>query len=126
MMRNEPDTAFLCGPTALRTVTGIVNQTTQSADVLADIKSGTHGTTLADLDRLAGLANVGYRAAFRSPGAPLPLPVVIHWKVNHFAAVTESVNGRYRISDPTFGRELWVTEEALDAESSGFYLIPES
>lgn len=126
MMRNEQDIAFLCGPTALGTVAAITQERRASSKVLEVLKSGPKGTTLADLERIADAAELGYRAAIRSKFAPLPLPVVVHWKVNHFAAIVEQVNGLYRVADSTFGRDLWISEDALDHESSGYFLIPES
>lgn len=49
----------------------------------------------------------------------------MHWKVGHFAAIVGKVNGRYHVKDPVFpGQSLWVTPAALDAEASGYFLMP--
>ena len=37
--------------------------------------------------------------AFRSPGAPVIVPSVVHWKVGHFAAITRALSGRYLVQD---------------------------
>ena len=31
---------------------------------------------------------------------------------------------RYLLEDPTFGNTVWATREALEAEASGYFLIP--
>src|ERR1035441_8122660 len=51
------------------------------------------------------------------------MPSIVHWKVNHFAALIGESNGRLHIQDPTFGEDLWITPAALDAESSGYFLL---
>ena len=39
----------------------------------------------------------------------VPLPAIVHWRVNHYAAVVAFVDGRYEVKDPTFGQEsLWI------------------
>jgi hypothetical protein len=63
--------------------------------------------------------------AKRAEGADIPLPAVVHWKLNHYAAVLKFEAGRYLVDDPTFGNGLlWITAEALDSESDGYFLIP--
>jgi ABC-type bacteriocin/lantibiotic exporter with double-glycine peptidase domain len=55
----------------------------------------------------------------------VPVPSIINWKLNHYAAIVEERQGRYRIQDPTFGSgDMWVTQAAIDAESSGYFLVP--
>ena len=71
--------------------------------------------------------NLPYRAVFRKPGEPVPVPSIVHWKVGHFAAIVGKADGRFHIEDPVLGRDgLWVTKAALDAEASGYFLAPVS
>ena len=123
LMENEPGTSFMCGPYALKTVALTVDASGKAFAAMRAVKSGRHGTTLQQLNDLAAKAGMDYHAVYRTGDAPLPLPAVVHWKVNHFAAVMEHRDGKYHIQDPTFGPNLWVTDDALRAESSGYFLI---
>ena len=50
------------------------------------------------------------------------VPSVVHWKVGHYAAMVRQEGDRYQLQDPTFGNDPWATEEALEAETSGYFL----
>lgn len=125
-MKNEPGVSFMCGPYALKNVALQVDQTGKAFQALKDVKSGPRGTSLQQLDALARRAGLDFVAAFQVGDARLPIPSVVHWKVNHFAAVVEYNEGRYRINDPTFGPNLWVDENDLRAEASGYFLVRQS
>jgi hypothetical protein len=62
--------------------------------------------------------------AFRAKDAPFVVPSVAHLRVNHFAATTRQEGERYLLQDSTFGNDVWVTRETLEAETSGYFLIP--
>ena len=61
--------------------------------------------------------------AFRNQ-AGLCRPSVVHWKVGHYAAMVRREGDRYLLQDPTFGNDVWATRQALEAETSGYFLIP--
>jgi RHS repeat-associated protein len=124
MMRNNPGVAYLCGPLALRNLLLFQNADPATVRILDEYRSGPHGVTLAEVGRLAQQLNLPYKLAYRESNQAIPVPSIVHWKVNHFAAVIEEVNGRYHIKDPTFGTDLWVTHKAIESESSGYFLIP--
>jgi YD repeat-containing protein len=48
---------------------------------------------------------------------------VVHWKAGHYAALVRQVGDRYLLEDPTFGNTVWATKQALEAETSGYFLI---
>jgi RHS repeat-associated protein len=52
------------------------------------------------------------------------VPSVVHWKVGHYAAMVRQEGDRFLLEDPTFGNTVWATREALEAETSGYFLIP--
>jgi hypothetical protein len=56
--------------------------------------------------QLAAEAGLRSDIVRRLPGQPVPLPSIVHWKVNHFAALLEFSNGRYHVQDPTFGTDI--------------------
>jgi hypothetical protein len=56
----------------------------------------------------------------------LVVPSVVHWKQDHYAALLEEKNGRYRVVDPTFGRERWLKAQDIESEVTGQFLVPEA
>ena len=51
----------------------------------------------------------------------------MHWKVGHFAAIVGRSNGLIHIKDPVMPKnDLWITANALDAEATGYMLVPGS
>lgn len=124
MMDNDPGIAYLCGPNALRKL-ALLNQRSDAPAVklLERYRSGERGVSLAQVGELARAAKLPYKPMFREGKAPIPVPSVVHWKVSHYAAIVAEDKGRYHIQDPTFGTDLWVGREAVEAESSGYFLI---
>ncbi|ANG64294.1 hypothetical protein A8C75_18655 [Marinobacterium aestuarii] len=61
-------------------------------------------------------------AILRRAGQPVPVPSLVHWRVGHYATILEKQDGRYRIKDPAYGQDFWISQAALDAESSGYFL----
>jgi RHS repeat-associated protein len=125
-MRHNPGIAYLCGPMAVKNILLSLDPESQKIDVLDRFRSGPHGVDFATVETLAHQVGLDYRKAYiANPGTALPLPAVVHWRVNHYAAVVSLRDGRYEVKDPTFGQEtLWITPAALAAESDGYYLIP--
>ena len=72
---------------------------------------------------MAQEAGMKMAPARRAPGSRILTPSVVHLKLDHYAALLEEKNGRYRLKDPTFGSEYWISREALDHEASGAFLI---
>jgi YD repeat-containing protein len=134
VMHNDPGIAYLCGPTALHNVLLANNEMQQSPvpagsiqgiDKIDAARSGVHGFSLTQVNELAEQAGMPYQMAHREGHAPLPLPVVAHWKVEHYAAIVGEANGRYHVKDPTFGgKDFWMPKEVLDRESDGYFMIP--
>lgn len=128
-MKNQPDKSFSCGPFAIK---AILTQTKASANPAAvmEAKPTGHGFSLSEVAALAEKHGLKYRMAKRSPGTPIPVNSVVHWKLNHYGAIMQEKDGRYLIQDSTFasryGEQLWVNRIALEEESSGYFLIPES
>lgn len=126
VMRNRPEIAYLCGPKALGNVLATGKFTPAQMTVLAEAKSGPQGFNLTQLSALATQAGMPHKLVKRAPGQPVPVPSVVHWGVNHYAAITEEVDGRFHIEDGTFmDSTAFVTREALDAEASGYFLVPD-
>ena len=122
-LRNNAGTA--CGVTALRNVLLTGGDTPQQVSFLDTYRPGAEGVPLAEIGRLAEKAGLPYRLIHRTAGEPIPVPSVLHWKVKHFSAIVGEHDGRYELMDPTFGTpRMWVTRAAIEAESSGYFLVP--
>ena len=124
MMQNDPGVAYLCGPMALKNILEFQGADKDRIAKISAVRSSPQGVTLDTVGRLAKQVNLPYTIAKRSPGTPIPLPAVVHWKINHYAAIVGEQNGRYHLKDPTFGRDLWISKDALEAETSNYFLVP--
>src|SRR5262249_19806706 len=88
-----------------------------------DMQSSPKGISLKAVAELAQQLGMNYQAAWRKPGSAVPVPCVIHWKSGHYAALVKAENGRYLAQDPTFGKDIWVSQKAIDDEGSGYFLV---
>jgi RHS repeat-associated protein len=125
IMKTHPTVAFKCGPFALDSIrTATKNRHPRSA-IVEGAMSTTKGTSLAMVKVWSDKLGMNLQMAKRASGAILITPAVMHWKLGHFAALVRQKKDRYLIQDPTFGgTELWVKAGALEAETSGYFLIP--
>jgi len=125
MMENKPGESFLCGPSALSNVFAATHPLNQAVPVaLTNARSSSNGFALAQLEALAKESGIKYRMAKRTLGATTPIPCVVNWKVGHYAALVKQDGSHYLVQDPTFAYDIWISSAALDAESSGYFLIP--
>ncbi|MDE3155354.1 MAG: peptidase C39, bacteriocin processing, partial [Acidobacteriota bacterium] len=93
---------------------------------LRDYLATPAGTSLLDLKNLAGEAGLSWKMALRSKDGPIPVPSVMHWRVDHYSAIVQRKGDRYLLIDPIFGGSRWVSRAALDEEGSGYFLAPAS
>jgi RHS repeat-associated protein len=125
LMRNRPEIAYRCGPLALRNICLQLNPSVDFNEIVLDSASTPgKGFSLAQLGQLAQTLQLNFQVARRLPGAALIVPCVVHWNVGHYAAILQKQGDRYFVADPTFGISRWVSQRALDAETSGYFLIP--
>ncbi len=123
MMRHRPGITYLCGAKALASLLDWQHPGAEGLTILDAYRSGEHGINLSQLTSLAHQAGMDYRPVV---GTKIPVPAVIHWQVNHYAAIVEKKGNLYHIKDPTFGQDLWLTKEAIDSQASGYFLVPAS
>ncbi len=126
MMRHDPGVSYLCGPMALKNFLLAQGTASKKLQFLDDFRSGPNGVTFNEVAQLAERAGLDSQLIYRTAGQPVPMPSVVHWKVNHFASLLGYSNGRYHVQDPTFGEDLWITPAALDAEASGYFLVSQT
>jgi RHS repeat-associated protein len=127
-MEHSGGQSFKCGPAALARLMG---QTPESAATLRDLRALTSpdtGFSLSEVHQLAKSHGMRYQMAFRTPNAPVITNSVVHWKLDHFSALTGRTAGGWVIHDATlggfYGHEQLVAEAAFEEESSGYFLVP--
>ena len=123
-MQNTPEIAFRCGPLALDRIRTFENPALAGHSKIQESKSTPDGLSLTQVAELSSQLGMNYQMAFRQKGARLMFPAVVNWKVGHYAAIMRQENGRYLIQDPTFRNDVWMTDVALEAEASGYFLVP--
>jgi len=124
IMQETPERAFRCGPLALDRILAVERPKDVASLPIHDAPSTTNGFSLARVAQLSRELGMNFQMAFRRPGAALVIPAVVHWKVGHYAAMIRRENDRLLLQDPTFGNDVWVTETALNEETTGYFLIP--
>lgn len=123
-MEMRPEIAFRCGPLALSRIL-VFQQSTRWADpAISESRSTAKGMSMAEVAEISQAVGLNYQVAKRAPGASFILPSVIHWGVGHYAALVKQEGARYLTEDPTFEDNTWHTLEALEAEASGYFLVP--
>ncbi len=125
-MLTRPDMAFKCGPSALSRVLTLkpTADVSRSRRILMEAQSTPKGLSLTAVQAISADAGMGYQMAFRSPGAPLVMPAVVHWRVGHYAALLgKDQTGRLLVGDPTFGEDIMVRPSTFDEEASGYFLV---
>lgn len=123
-MRTRPEVSFRCGPLALHRVKLAVEPQNPRSDLVHAAQSTQQGCSLLQVAELSRKLGLEFQMAYRQPGAQFIVPCVVHLKLDHYAAMVRKEGDRYLLQDPTFGNDTWATREALEGESSGYFLIP--
>lgn len=123
-MKNRPEIAFRCGPLALHRIKLAIDPKNPGTEQIFKSASTQQGFSLPQVAALSKKIGLNYQMAFREKGSAFVAPSVVHWKVGHYAALIRQVGDRYLLQDPTFRNDVWATRQALEAETSGYFLIP--
>jgi len=123
-MKNRPEVAFRCGPLALHRIKLATDPEHAATEIIHQAASTQKGLSLPEVAELSKKVGLNYQMAFREKGGDFVVPSVVHWKVGHYAAMVRQQGDRYLLEDPTFGNTVWPTKEALEEETSGYFLIP--
>lgn len=125
--RHDPAAEFRCGPESLARVRAHLGLPADNR--IAQARGANTGFSLEMLAQLAAGTNTPLVPA-RLTGGQFPVPSIVHYRQEHFAAVTgrKIENGveYYLIENPLFEGLSWVSAAALAEEVSGFALIPPS
>ncbi len=123
-MKNKPGKSFKCGPYALDSIRTFADKKNFRDPLIVKAQSSTKGFSLTQVRDLSNALKMNYQMAKRQPGADFIVPSVVNWKSGHYAALLKKAGDQYLMKDPTFGQELLVTAQALEDESSGYFLVP--
>jgi RHS repeat-associated protein len=133
-MQTRPDVSYRCGPLALQSIQFALDPQAMAHPAIRDSASTPRGFSLTQVAELAKTVGLNYQMAFRgaskseirNPRSEINfvVPSVVHWKSGHYAAIVGQSADRYQVQDPTFGKTVWATKQAIEEESSGYFLLP--
>jgi RHS repeat-associated protein len=123
MMMTHPDICYRCGTYALNAVAQALYKTNLFREI-GEQPSPSSGFSMAALLALSQSNHLDMVAVERPDGQnDIVVPSVVHWKLNHYAAIISKRGNLYEVVDPTFRMHKWLTGEAINAESSGQFLV---
>jgi RHS repeat-associated protein len=125
VMMTYPGMAYRCGTFALKSAASVLNSS-PALHTLVDEQSPPTGFTMAALATISERLQLGLVPARRIQGSEIPVPSVVHWKQDHYAAIVERRDDLYHVVDPTFGGGKWMTAEVIHSEASGNFLVQKS
>jgi hypothetical protein len=123
-MHKHPEHSFRCGPLAIYSIKRAIQPDDPLINLINSAMSTPKGLSLCQIAELSRRVGLDFQMAFRAEGASLVMPAVVHFNEDHFAAIISQEGDRYLLQDPTFRNDVWVTGETLEAEASGYFLIP--
>jgi RHS repeat-associated protein len=123
MMVKNPALNYRCGTVALAEIARTQGKPASTIAALIEEPSPKEGISLLRLVQLCRQYGLGMVAVKRTDSTPLPVPSIVHWAQNHYGALMEfrADLGAYRV---IFGDPQWMTASDVDAEASGYFLIP--
>jgi hypothetical protein len=125
-MLNHPDRSYKCGTYSLNAVGQVLCGTNYYFGLMA-VPSPITGFSMERLVELAQSNNIDVVAVERPPGVrDLIVPSVVHWKENHYAAITAKRGELYEVDDPTFHLKKLISSEAINVGCSGEFLVPKN
>lgn len=126
-LQSDPGQAMRCGWVALEHLMRLRGASAPQLAALSAMRSGSHGTSLAQLAAWADEQHAGLKTVHVASVRDMPLPAVVHMKTDHFAMLAAArglgASRQYRLVDPVLGDDRWVSGKALAAEMSGYALV---
>lgn len=123
-MERQPGLSYRCGTFALAHLAMAQNEKQTIIKALFDEQSPDGGFTMEEILKIARTNGIDVEAVRKPMNAALIVPCIVHWKINHYAAIVDSKNGKYLVEDPTFEGHVWMDEKTIEDESSGDYILP--
>ena len=126
--------AMDCGPTCLRMVARFFGKHFSLQTLREKSHLNIEGVSMLGIAKAAeaiGFQTMGVTLTWERLKVEAPLPVIVHWKQNHFIVVYKIRKERVYVSDPAFGQTVYSKEEFLkgwistrkDGEAKGSVLL---
>ncbi len=126
--------AMDCGPTCLRMVARFYGKHFTLQTLREKSHLNREGVSMLGIAKAAediGMQSMGVSLTWERLRTEAPLPVIVHWKQNHFVVVYKIKRGRVHVADPAFGHTVLSKEEFLkgwistrtDGEAKGSVLL---
>ena len=123
-----------CGPSCIRMVARYYGKHFSLQSLREKSHLNKEGVSLLGISRAAeaiGLQTMGVSLNWERLKTEAPLPVIVHWKQNHFIVVYKIRKERVFVADPAFGQTVYTKEEFLkgwistrkDNEAKGSVLL---
>jgi RHS repeat-associated protein len=124
ILRNHHEMALFSGPEALKMYLTVrpKEASEAAAATIGKYHPGADGTSLTELRDLAKTVGMSLTMWRSSATDHFPVPSIVHLRSQHFSAIVESKDGKYRLRDPGLGGDFWISEDALRDESTGYVL----
>ncbi len=126
--------AMDCGPTCLRMVARHYGKHYSLQALREKSHLNIEGVSMLGIARAAeaiGMQTMGVSLTWERLQTEAPLPVIVHWKQNHFVVVHKIRKEKVHVADPAFGQTVYTKDEFLkgwistrqDGEARGSVLL---
>ncbi|MEN8155346.1 MAG: peptidase domain-containing ABC transporter [Bacteroidota bacterium] len=108
--------AMDCGPTCLRMVARHYGKHYSLQSLREKSHLNIEGVSMLGIARAAeaiGMQTMGVSLTWERLQTEAPLPVIVHWKQNHFVVVYKIRKERVHVADPAFGETVYTKDEFL-------------
>ncbi len=123
-MRGGTELGFRCGALALENLAKAVKGPAFKPTGLVRTPAPVTGFSLAKLGEMAEREGLGLVAVKWGVDRQVPVPSVVHWRTDHYAAIVARMPGACKVIDPILKTAQWLTEADIREEASGFFLTP--
>lgn len=110
--------AMDCGPTCLRMVARYYGKHFTLQTLREKSHLSREGVSMLGIAKAAediGMQTMGVSLTWEKLQNEAPLPVIVHWKQNHFVVVYKIRKDRVYVADPAFGHAIYSKKEFLKA-----------
>jgi YD repeat-containing protein len=123
VMKGRPEESYRCGTFAVSQVMKSLSAEVALCRAVREMPSPDGGFRMSELVSIGESNGFHLVAVQRPAGGEIPVPSVVHWKLDHYAAIVEKVDGRYKVVDPTFDGTAWMEASTVNEEASGYFLV---
>jgi len=124
MLRDKHHMALFSGPEALKMYLTVrpIDNLERAVRTIAEYHPSIDGTSMTELKGLGATAGLHLSMWRASSIEEFPVPSILHLRSQHFSAVVETKDGKYRLRDPGLGGDIWMSADALRDETTGYVL----